>query len=217
MLHGLLPAGVVTEHGNPDDPAQPLFPEEAALVERAVEKRRREFAKGRECARRALERLGVSGFPILSGSQREPLWPVGIAGSISHTAGLCAAIACDERLYRTLGIDVEPAEPISAEIAARISEPHELRAYEVLDGFDELLTARLIFSAKEAVYKCQFPISRQFVGFEEVAIALAPDGTFGVQWLRSPPPVPAQTYRMFGRWCRREGFLITTAWLEAAR
>ncbi len=215
ILDGLFPAGVVSEHGNPEHSAAPLFPAEAALVERAVDKRKREFAKGRECARRVLERLGVRDFPLLSGAQREPLWPPGIAGSITHTAGLCAAVACEQRLFPSLGIDVEPAEPITAEIAARISKPHELRAADKLADFDELLVARLIFSAKEAVYKCQFPISREFVGFEEVAIALEPDGTFISEWLRKPPPVPERAYRLLGRWCRRDGFLLTTAWLES--
>jgi 4'-phosphopantetheinyl transferase EntD len=214
MLDGLLPPGVVVEHGRSEDASVEPYPEEAVLVERAVTKRKLEFAKGRECARRALERLGVRNFPVLSGPQREPLWPRGIVGSISHTAGLCAAAVCQERAYPGLGIDVEPAEPITADVAARICQESELSGLLGLPDFEKLVIARLVFSAKEAVYKCQFPLSRAFVGFEEVELALDPAGTFRVRWLKQPAPISERAYRMFGRWCRRDGFLLTTAWLE---
>ena len=75
VLDGLFPEGVVTVWGDPSEPSEPLFPEEEALVARAISKRKLEFAKGRECARRALASFGRGKAILLSGSHREPLWP----------------------------------------------------------------------------------------------------------------------------------------------
>src|SRR3954466_8638481 len=85
------PADFAVEWGDPKEPSSPLFPEELPLIASAVEKRRLEFGRGRQCARAALRRLGVPDGPLPSGSQREPLWPAAAIGSITHTEGLCVA------------------------------------------------------------------------------------------------------------------------------
>src|SRR5258708_8108427 len=63
---------------------------EESLVAKAVPKRRREFTAGRNCARRALAQLGYPDFALLAGSHGQPLWPPGIAGSITHCDDYCA-------------------------------------------------------------------------------------------------------------------------------
>src|SRR5215469_16812348 len=73
--------------------ALPLRPAEAAIVARAVEKRRAEFATGRACAHAALDAWGAPDAPLLPGPDRAPLWPDGFVGSISHARGACAAVA----------------------------------------------------------------------------------------------------------------------------
>ena len=80
MLDGLFPDDVVTAWGDPLEPSKALFPEEEALIARAIPKRRREFEKGRECARAALARLGLLDVVLLAGSGREPLWPAEVVG-----------------------------------------------------------------------------------------------------------------------------------------
>ena len=55
MIEELLPDSVVAVEAHGDDALQeaPLYPEEAALMTRAVAKRRREFSAVRACARRS--------------------------------------------------------------------------------------------------------------------------------------------------------------------
>jgi 4'-phosphopantetheinyl transferase EntD len=215
MLDGLLPHDVVTEYGDPGEPAPELFPEEAALVANAVAKRRNEFARGRACARAALSRLGIHGFALLSGPEREPLWPGGVVGSVTHTQGFCAVAVAEARRYLGIGIDVEPALPLPAELVERVCRPDELARLSTLDGLEPLTAARLVFSAKEAAYKCQFAITRKYLGFQELGLDLDRDGTFAVRWLCESLEWP-QAFRFRGRWRSKSNFLLTAAWLEPA-
>jgi 4'-phosphopantetheinyl transferase EntD len=215
MLEGLLPPDVVTRHGDPREDSEILFPEEEALIARAVPKRQREFRKARECARAALARLGIEGFPLLSGSGREPLWPSGVAGSLTHTEGFCAAAVAPVQRYPGIGIDAEPDEPLTADIVSAVCDPQELATSSAsTTTTDTLRVARLLFSAKESVYKCQFPISRRFLGFEDLRIELDPEGTFRVIWRITNPPFSENGYQIRGSWLRRCGYVLTAAWLE---
>ncbi|MEV4420566.1 hypothetical protein AB0L40_11415 [Patulibacter sp. NPDC049589] len=87
MLRALVPGEVRAIERFGDDPAASVFPEEFVAVRHAVETRRREFVTGRACAHRALAALGVPVVPIMSGPNREPLWPEGVVGSITHGSG----------------------------------------------------------------------------------------------------------------------------------
>ncbi|MGW1273642.1 4'-phosphopantetheinyl transferase, partial [Streptomyces sp. NPDC002491] len=80
MIDELLPASVVVveafgEEGVREFGSTPLYPEEQALLTRAVDKRRREFTVVRGCARRAMEKLGVPAQPVLRGERGAPCWP----------------------------------------------------------------------------------------------------------------------------------------------
>jgi 4'-phosphopantetheinyl transferase EntD len=213
MLGTLLPEDVVTEWSDPRLPAAPLFPEEERLVERAVPKRRNEFAKARECARLALARLGVRDFPLLSGPDREPLWPAGIVGSLTHTDGFCGVAVAHSARYVGIGIDAEPAQPLREELVERICTPRERSALVELRWMHWLEAARLVFSIKEAVYKCQFPSSRQFLGFHDVELELSESGSFLATLLVPAPPF-AERAPFAGTWARREGLLLAATWLE---
>ena len=67
-------------------PGEPVFPGEEDLIANAVDSRRREFVTARRCAREALAKLGHAPGPIRVGPRREPQWPTGLVGSITHTA-----------------------------------------------------------------------------------------------------------------------------------
>lgn len=215
MLDGLLPQGVITEHGDPGEPAPELLPEEAALMVNAVAKRRNEFARGRACAREALAKLGIRGFALLSGPEREPLWPDGVVGSVTHTEGLCAVAVAEARRYPGIGIDVEPALPLTPQVAQRVCRPEEFAGLSSLPALDPLSVARLVFSAKEAAYKCQFGITRKYLGFQELGVEFDPAGSFAVRWLSEATEWPLR-YRFRGSWRLRSNFLLTAAWLEFA-
>src|SRR5206468_2745795 len=102
-----------------------LFPEEEALIAAAVDKRRREFATARGCARSALAALGIEPAPILAGERGAPRWPPGIVGSITHCAGYRAAAVSSARDMITIGLDAEPDQVLPDGVLNAISLPGE--------------------------------------------------------------------------------------------
>lgn len=171
-LANLFPAHVVVETGSPGRVAGELFEVEARCVERAIDKRRDEFAAGRLLARRALDRLGLSPAPLLPDSDRSPLWPEGIAGSISHTRDFCAVVVARTDQSSCLGLDIEDAGPLKDELVERICTPRELEwIHSNAEGDEERgRLGKLVFSAKEAFYKCQYPLTKRFLEFEDVEL-----------------------------------------------
>ncbi|GGL79256.1 4'-phosphopantetheinyl transferase [Streptomyces fumigatiscleroticus] len=202
-----------------DDPAgqAPLYPEEAALVDRAVAKRRREFAAVRSCARRAMEKLGVAPQPVLTGERGAPRWPSGLAGSMTHCDGYCAAALVRLADLACLGIDAEPDGPLPEDVLPAVCLPEEARRLRRLAGdhpgvhFD-----RLLFSAKESVYKAWFPLTGQWLDFLEADIEISVDpgerrgGTFRATLLVPGPRVGGRHLTHFqGRWTAQRGLLAT--------
>jgi 4'-phosphopantetheinyl transferase EntD len=209
MFEDLLPEGFIVECGHPRDPGPEPLPAESALVAHAVEKRRDEFRKGRQCARAALERMSIRDFALLHGLEREPLWPEGVVGSITHTDELCAVAVGWAGRYASVGIDAEEALPIEPAVAERVASRMEMKR---LGTMSELLVARLVFSAKEAFYKCQFQLTHQWLDFRDVKIELAPGGGFTAELLVNAHPL-TRGKRVNGRWCTKEGLLLTAIWL----
>jgi 4'-phosphopantetheinyl transferase EntD len=121
VMEKILPASVVSAEAFTDPDDVVLFPEEAATMARAVDKRRREFATGRNCARVALGRLGVPPVPIVRGERGAPVWPPGIVGSITHCDGYRAAAVARDRDVLAVGIDAEPNEPLPAGVLEIVS------------------------------------------------------------------------------------------------
>ncbi|HTQ34349.1 MAG TPA: hypothetical protein VMI30_09280 [Stellaceae bacterium] len=120
MIERLLPPQVSVVETRRDAPDVFVFPEEAALVEGAVAPRLAEFVTTRHCARLALRRFDIADSPILRGPKREPLWPAGIVGSLTHCADYRAAAVARLSDILSIGIDAEPHEPIRDRIVERI-------------------------------------------------------------------------------------------------
>ncbi len=186
QLKGILPNEIVAvEQVGP--PAGTLLEEEAEALGRAVFSRRMEFAAGRSCARRALEVLGVPAQPILRGICREPIWPAGIVGSITHCAGYCAAAVARDCRIESIGIDAEPNEPLPDGVLREIATETEIRFLEELPP-GLACWDRLLFSAKESVYKAWYPTMKCWLGFEEAQITIYPaDKTFQARIPRGDP------------------------------
>nr|WP_154677356.1 4'-phosphopantetheinyl transferase superfamily protein [Parafrankia discariae] len=202
-----------------------LFPEEAATLTRAVDKRRREFTTGRICAHRALEALGVPAVPILPGERREPLWPAGVVGSITHTAGYRAAAVARAAAGSTVsvGIDAEPNEPTPGGVLREISLPVEREMLTALGGEHPAVRwDRLLFSAKESVYKAWFPLAQRWLGFDDAELTITVDagdaagtgvdarGAFQARLLVAGPALPGGELTGFsGRWAVGRGLIVT--------
>lgn len=189
----------------------PLFDAEEPLVARAVEKRKWEFRAGRHCARCALGALGVPEAAILIGSDRAPLWPAGVVGSITHTGAgsraFAAAVVARASEVRALGVDAELAEPLGENLLPRVLVPAEQAFVDTLDGRERGLIAMLYFSAKEAFYKCQYPLTQRFLGFHEVQVTFELErNRFRAQLLDAPPN---DAFSISGRFSLSDDLIVT--------
>lgn len=207
MIEAILPPSVASAAAyEDDDDDAALFAEEEALVARAVEARRRSFATARACARRALGELGLPPVAILRGESGEPRWPPGVVGSITHCAGYRAAAVAWRRDVAALGIDAEPHEPLRRGLLGRIARAEEedrLRALAAADA--SIHWDRLLFSAKESVYKAWFPLAGTWLGFHDAAVTINTAGALSVNLLVDGPPAT----EFEGRWIARDGLVVT--------
>ncbi|MER8222147.1 4'-phosphopantetheinyl transferase superfamily protein [Streptomyces sp. NPDC094143] len=212
MIEELLPQTVVTvEAYGHDGPDTPLYPEEAALVVRAVPKRQREFAVVRSCARRAMEKLGVPPQPILPGERGAPGWPDGLTGSMTHCDGYCAAALVRAGDLASVGIDAETHAPLPEGVLESVALPDEAeRLRRLAAQRPGVHWDRLLFSAKESVYKAWFPLTGKWLDFLEADIEIAPDGDFTARLLVPGPLVGGHRLDRFdGRWTADRGLVAT--------
>ncbi|MBB4919003.1 4'-phosphopantetheinyl transferase family protein [Streptosporangium saharense] len=189
-----------------------LFPEEEAVVANAVAKRRQEYTTARLCARRAMARLGLPASPVLSGLRGEPLWPSGVVGSITHCAGYRGAVLGRLSDAASIGIDAEPNTHLTEGVLDAISLAGErVWIRDLAVRAPDVCWDRLLFSAKEAVYKAWFPLVRSWLDFDDALITVDHvTGTFTARLL-----VPGPTLRGFavigftGRWMVQDGLILT--------
>lgn len=168
-----------------------------------------DFVAGRYSAVEALRLIGQSREPILIGTSRQPIWPAAIVGSITHTKGVAAAIAAFGQTHSGLGIDLEYLKPLH-DLAAHICTPDELSFVREHPGIPDYLN--VLFSAKEAVYKCLWPLARRFISFHEVELALDYAGrSFRIAWHDSVHPVAD---RVYGFWATAADMVAAVAILD---
>lgn len=170
---------------DPTAPADDLPPALAAAMVRAVPKRRAEFAAGRRAVRAAMADIGLPPADIAQGADRAPIWPAGLSGSIAHCDRAC--IAAVSAAHPSIGIDIEPATPLDADLIPVICTPAE-QAWLARQA-DAGLAAKMIFSAKEAVYKAQYPLTGQVIGFDAVTLTLSEGGAYRATLALDVPPL----------------------------
>ncbi|MGY3453343.1 4'-phosphopantetheinyl transferase family protein [Bradyrhizobium sp. USDA 4353] len=175
-----------------------LFPEERAFIQAAVPKRRAEFATARILARRALGALGAAPIPLVPGPDRAPTWPPGYTGSISHCDNYCAVVVARSRDVVSLGLDVENRRELDRAMQDLVLTPTERKWAAAQPEAHRPMLPILIFSAKEAYYKCQYPVTRGFLDFQDVELAI--DWTSGTYMVRVLKPAwPAAVACLSGR------------------
>jgi 4'-phosphopantetheinyl transferase EntD len=219
MIEAILPSAAAWSERFDDQGDAELFAEEMESVGNAVQKRRREFATGRACARAALASLGVPALPILRGERGAPRWPNGFVGSITHCVGYRAAAAGRREEWASLGIDAEPDIPLEEGVLSVVARPDEVASVRELIRLNPGGPSwdRLLFCAKEAVYKAWYPLTGRWLGFDEAVIAMDPVAeVFGARLLVPGPAVDGQEVTGFqGRWLARAGLLITAVAVPA--
>ncbi|UUU26201.1 4'-phosphopantetheinyl transferase family protein [Streptomyces sp. DSM 40750] len=221
MIEELLPGSVVVVEAHADDAAAAaegieLYPEEEAVVARAVAKRRREFTVVRACARRAMEKLGVPPRAIVPGERGAPGWPDGLTGSMTHCEGYAAAALVRAADLASLGIDAEPHDALPEGVLTAVALPaEESRLLRLTADHPSVHWDRLLFSAKESVYKAWFPLTGRWLDFSEADIEVSVDpggrsGRLRAELLVPGPVVAGRRIAVFdGRWTVRRGLVAT--------
>ena len=200
-LSALLGPGVAVVACDPRAPQRALLPGED--LPRATFDRLREFAAGRACARAAMAALGLSPAPLPMEADRAPRWPAGLRGSIAHSVTLCVAAVTREDIH--IGIVLEPLEKMEDSLIPTICTEAERARLAPGD-------ALRIFSAKEAVYKAQYPLTGALFDFHRLEVSLAPDG-FTATFRADTPPLAAGT-QVRGRQAQVAGHVLSAVLLR---
>ena len=177
------------------------------------EKRRREFATTRALAREGLERFfGVQGFDLVNAEDRAPIWPRGISGSIAHS-DTRVWVALVEAGYGTIGIDGEGRAELKRELWHLTLCDEEVAYLEALPAPGRGRRALALFSAKEALYKAQYPRTGSFMGFQAVRVDLGEAGALCCTFRQAVGSFP-EGYVAHGR-CLDGNEIVTAVWIPA--
>lgn len=136
--------------------------------------RKEHYRSGRICAGEVLSKLGTLGQPVLRDPQtREPLWPEGISGAITHSGKWAAAAAGKTSDVSGIGIDLEDLErQVDSRISRHVCIPEEQKwLQECGEDFLEQ-NLKIIFSAKESIFKAFFPYTRTYLHFHDARILM---------------------------------------------
>lgn len=216
MIGALLPPEARAAESFGELAGAELLPAEQALVATAVPKRVAEVTTVRACARRALADLGLPPAPILTGPSREPLWPDGVVGSLTHCAGYRAAAVARRTDLASVGIDAEPHDRLPDGVLDHVSLPDEREHLAALPAGTHW--DRLLFSAKESVYKAWWPLARRWLGFEDARLTFDPAaGTFAATLLVGDLPSVAgrPLAAVSGRYAVEAGYVVTAVVVPA--
>lgn len=174
VLTSILPPGVIVAelHGSFDH--LPKAVECSLMGERTIKNRIHEFSAGRFCAHEALRVLGMANEPIVIGKNREPIWPSGIVGSITHCPRYCAAALAPQQLLRSVGIDAEPNLEVPPEVVSYVASDRERLRLRLLETASWRID-RLLFSIKESVFKAWYPLEQTFLDFPDAEVWIDAD------------------------------------------
>jgi enterobactin synthetase component D / holo-[acyl-carrier protein] synthase len=189
-------------------------PGAADVISSARRMRQVEFATGRSCAREALRRLGMTVGAIPVGTAREPVWPDGVVGSITHCPQYCAAAVAPRPQLDALGIDAERNRPLPDGVAERTCLPSELAGLSAEPGVS---WPAVLFSARESIFKAWYPIARRWLDYHDVLVTVdLARREFTAKPLRLDLGRDACTLaRLQGRFAWSAAHVFTAAWLHA--
>jgi 4'-phosphopantetheinyl transferase EntD len=135
--------------------------------------RLREYSFGRSCAKDGIRNLkGTEILSIPSSSTGEPIWPMGISGSISHKREIVGAVIGDIKVHRSLGLDIEIPKKSDETLIDKVCTSKEK---EMIQNLDRTLWSKyvcILFSAKESFFKFQYPILSLDLHFTDVEVEL---------------------------------------------
>ena len=216
LIDCILPAEVVAVETD-EDVAGELFATEQAALGHAVERRRREFTTGRMCARQAFLRLGVAPLAVGAGRDGAPSWPAGLLGSITHCSGYRACAVARAAEVRAVGIDAEPHAALPGGVLHAIAGAEERRLVSRLQRVEpEVHWDRILFSAKESLYKALYPLGARRMGFDDAIVTVEPStGVFHARLLTGGVVLrDRELSGCSGRWLTPGGLVLTAVTLS---
>ena len=177
-LISLAPAGVMTGHrvitmGD----EYTLLSEEIDAFELSIPRVRRQSGAARLVARELLAASGLPKGPLPRARGGATHWPPSIVGSLAHDDEIAVAAIARAELFIGLGIDVEPSIPLPCELIERVATPGERKRYA-----GRVLESRVLFAAKEAVYKAQYASDEIFLEFHRHRSRSRPHARRHQQW-----------------------------------
>jgi 4'-phosphopantetheinyl transferase EntD len=119
---------------------------------------------------------------------------------MTHCGGYRAAVVARRCDLSGVGIDAEPHAALPGEVRELV-----LADDVVEDGADPHWD-RVVFCAKEAVYKAWFPLTREWLDFPDVATTVRADGTFDARAKGRP---------FSGRWLVERGLVVAATEVPA--
>ena len=169
-------------------------PDEWEDIASAASNRQKEFAAGRLLARVLTDQLGLPPAPLRRADDRSPIWPADRTGSLSHCDTLCAAAVGKRSAFQSVGVDIETIGRVEQKLWPTLFTEKEAGYFSSLAPDTVALETTLFFSAKESFYKCQYPLTKEWVGFQDVAItrtdqhalAIAPTRGAAQAWHAAP-------------------------------
>jgi phosphopantetheine--protein transferase-like protein len=214
-LAPLFPSCVATACRRIGHNTSDLYPQELELISKAIDKRRHEFAAGRACARAALGAIGHAPMPILQSESRAPLWPSGILGTISHSHTWAGAAVSHTTHLAGIGLDIETVGRITLNIARKVLTGSESALFENMPAKDRQDFLALLFSAKEAVYKCLSPVVPVHMGFQDAEVKKAGPSCFEVHMSPQISQARPACSRLTGHYFFHNGCVFTGIVLDA--
>jgi 4'-phosphopantetheinyl transferase EntD len=145
-----------------------LLADEAPAFASSVVTVRRASGAARIVARELLAQFGLPARSLPKGKAGAPIWPEGVIGSLSHDSRVAVAAVALRRTVVALGIDVEPAEVLPLDVLDLVATPSERSKIG-----DDPYRGRLLFVAKEAVYKAVYPLDQQFLDHHDVEVSIS--------------------------------------------
>jgi phosphopantetheine--protein transferase-like protein len=187
-----------------------MDPAEYSSIKHAVEGRQQEFSAGRMCARQALKHLGCFAGPLRKLPNRSTSWPEGIIGTVSHNETWCGAAVARRCDVAGIGLDIETVTRIGGKLWRRILTTEERTWLDRQPAAERQQWAALIFSAKEAVYKCIAALVPQRIGFmDAVIVPNLQEGVFEVHLKKPMAGYMPQELQLQGRFFFFAGAVFT--------
>lgn len=172
-IRPLLDARIQMDGGAISDDHHPFNDTEWQQVARANHKRQREFVCGRHHAHRLLDTLGFADSIIGRDDRGCPLWPAGIVGSISHTSDFCIAMLARAEQFQSVGVDLEESGRLKPSLWPRLFSQAEIADLgSIADPLEQIRRAAIMFSAKEAFYKCDYPVNQRSYDFMDLRVSI---------------------------------------------